>query len=144
MANEQLSNAGTDLIKFALFPFVALVSLASTTAQTIVTPWHAVFLVPTIAGLVWIGKWLVRCQRVVESSTGLRIGKPGREIDVAYLEIARVKDTKLSSPRLIIVSLKSPGPLGSKIVFLARTEIVPLFGEHPVARLLRARASRTL
>ncbi len=141
MANERLSSSITTLFKYVLLPWVvagALVSSILSFARA--SPWSlvmsAMMLGISFVVLFFFGRLLWRCQRVMATDTGLRVGSRGAERDIPYSDIAEVRSTRWWKPAMITVELKT----GARIVFLARYEFSFSIAPHPVAAQLRERA----
>ena len=132
---ERLSNAGTSLILYVVFPLVVAASLGSTVAMiATASPAFALALIVVLPLLYLTGSRLWQCQRVVATDDGLQVGKR----IVPYRDIESVKTFRNSNPELVTVRLAS----GEKILFLARLRVGFGFSEHPVADWLRDRAKR--
>ncbi|MBF5042325.1 hypothetical protein FGE12_07930 [Aggregicoccus sp. 17bor-14] len=88
--------------------------------------------------LSWVFTRQLKAVFLVEG--GLRVSDFREEVFIPFEDIAEVRERKLSKHRDIRLVLRQPCRFGSRIRFIPYTQHFLLFGDHPVATLLRERA----
>ena len=129
---RMISSPVTPLLKFGLSPLwvgsvgyaICLLWLspervlneAESTALTRALQW--VFLALFAGSLLILLAFVVPLKRVSLGDDGLRVSNYVREITIPFSAIARVRQNWLPTFRLITLHLRTPTPLGRRVIFM--------------------------
>lgn len=84
---------------------------------------------------------LRRLRRVVATEVGLLVSHHRREVLVPWSNVARMRGNRWSRHGMIIVELRTPMAVGGRVSFLPYLKPwLPIWREHPAARVIRERA----
>lgn len=138
---QVLSTQLTFFFKF-VFPVLLLGVLAlAMIPVTRASPWVALLcLIPIglVVALFWFYAWPIK--RVVAYDDHLMASNYLREVRIPYDDIAAVHEVRWINWRPVVVTLKTPSPFGSTIMFYPAVDSVfGGFGERSATRFLRQR-----
>ncbi|QWF18780.1 hypothetical protein [Lysobacter capsici] len=91
--------------------------------------------------LMWLLVWDL-ADEVVDEGGYLRVRKGRIEERVMLRDVVKVSYSGNTRPARLSLWLRRPNRLGDRVVFISKGFVWRLFGEHPMAEQLRARAER--